>query len=152
MQENKQLNRRKFLGSVGVMSALASFGPFKVFAGTPVATPAASGSMKCKPYLQAAHTESITIRWITDAPCHSWVEYGESPDNLKYKAQQVEQGMIQADNTIHAITLSGLLPEKTYYYKAVSRKTENLDRKKQTFGQPVKSFVRRNRAVNIIGE
>lgn len=142
MQEHSenQLNRRKFLGSVGLMGALAGLSPFKAFS-KPTAVPETSGSMKCKPYLQAACTKAITIRWITDAPCHSWVEYGESRDNLSLKAQQVEEGMIQADNTIHAITLGGLLPGKTYYYRAVSRKTESLDRKKQSFGQPVYSEI-----------
>lgn len=139
-EKENQVNRRRFLGSVGLIGAIAGLSPFKVFA-QPEGAKEAVGSMKCKPYLQAAQQETITIRWITDAPCYSWVEYGDDPDKLNMKAYQVEEGMIQADNTIHAITLTDLSPGKTYYYRAVSRKTENLNRKQQSFGKPVYSQV-----------
>ena len=57
------------------------------------------------------------------------------------RLKQTEDGMVQVDNTVHAITLLNLLPGKTYYYRAVSRKTENMERKRQSFGEPDYSEV-----------
>lgn len=151
-EQNSQLNRRKFLsfGAIGAAGLL----PFKVFSKTTPVAEELTGSMKCKPYLQAAHTNGITVRWITDAPCHSWVEYGETKDKLDRKAQQIEEGMIQVDNRIHAIPLTDLLPGKTYYYRSVSRKTGSLERKKQSFGEPVysgvHSFTTLSRKINSV--
>ncbi len=143
MQEqiNQQFNRRKFLTSIGLIGAAVGFSPLKGFSETTPIVEGATGNMKCKPYLQAVKTDRINIRWITNSPCHSWVEYGENPQTLNQKAQQTEDGMVQVDNTVHAITLSNLLPGKTYYYRAVSRKTENMERKRQSFGEPGYSEV-----------
>jgi hypothetical protein len=46
MQEhNSQLNRRKFLGSIGVIGAVAGLSPFKVFSKTTPVVEELSGSM-----------------------------------------------------------------------------------------------------------
>jgi predicted MPP superfamily phosphohydrolase len=140
-EDQIQIDRRKFITSIGLAGVITGLSPLEVFSEPKPLLKAAPGNMKCKPYLQAAKTDAMTVRWITDAPCHSWVEYGESRENLHLKAQQIEEGMVQVDNTIHAIILSDLLPGKTYYYRAVSRKTESMVRKKQAFAETVYSDV-----------
>src|SRR5690606_13020992 len=67
--------------------------------------------------------------------CFSWVEFGESPAALSRQGIQVEDGLAQADNTVHAIQLTGLKPGTTYYYRAMSREVQTLARKKVAFGR-----------------
>ena len=59
------------------------------------------------PYLQCPGESSMTIQWITDKDCTSWIEYGtgEVPDQ---KAVSGQYGLIDAGQRIHRITLSGL--------------------------------------------
>lgn len=103
--------------------------------------------MKCRPYLQAPQRDQIIVRWITHASSHSWVEFGESPTELNRKALQVEEGMIQSDNTIHAITLKGLQPGRTYFYRAVSREVKDFTRRNVAFGATEASEVHRFQAM-----
>jgi hypothetical protein len=134
------INRRKFV-SLGLLGTVAGFSPLSVFAEAQAVTEADDALMKCKPYLQAAHTNRITVRWITKAPCHSWVEYGETPDKLNFKARQIEDGMVQVENTIHAITINNLKPGKTYFYRAVSAKVKSLERRSIAFGEALGTTV-----------
>lgn len=106
-----------------------------------LASVAPKGLMKCRPYLQAPSATGMTVRWITHVPSYSWVEYGESPTQLNRKVMELEEGLAQTDNTIHAITLSGLEPGKTYYYRAVSREVKDLTRRKVKFGATEASAV-----------
>ncbi len=129
-----KVSRRSFMASLGLLGAAAGIRPLDVAAAPAPARDPATGLMKCRPYLQAPQTDQITVRWITHARSHSWVEYGENPAALNHKAWQVEDGLVQADNTIHAITLTGLQPGKTYHYRAVSREVKSLVRKEVTFG------------------
>jgi acid phosphatase type 7 len=46
----------------------------------------------------------------------------------------VEDGLIQAYNTIHRITLTGLTPGRKYYYRINSRVIENFEPYKVTYG------------------
>lgn len=140
-KQDAQINRRKFISSIGLIGAVTSLNPLQVLAEKQHLSEEASGNMKCKPYLQAPGIDSITVHWVTHFPCHSWVEYGEGPKTLNRRAEQTEEGMVQVDNTIHAVKLSGLLPGKTYYYRAVSRKTLSMERKQQAFGEPAYSPV-----------
>ena len=60
--------------------------------------------------------ETATIRWETDEPSNSMVEYVSHPPGLPY--EHSESG---SDNvTIHTITITGLTPETLYQYRASS--------------------------------
>lgn len=143
MQEKKKtaVDRRRFLTSLGLIGTAAGISPLSVLA-TPKPAPARAGSlMVCKPYLQAAGEDKMTVRWITSTPCYSWVEYGELPDKLTRKACQVEDGLIQVDNTIHAVVLDDLQPGKTYYYRCLSKKVDSIQKRAVVFGDEANSAV-----------
>jgi len=62
------------------------------------------------PYLQLGTPTSAVLRWRTDAPTDSRVEYGTAVGSL---------GSYTDDATVtteHAVTISGLLPDTKYYY------------------------------------
>ena len=71
------------------------------------------------PYLQLGTPNSMVIRWRTDVPTTSRVLYGPSPSNLAFSV--VDNTL----NTEHAMTLTGLSPDTTYFY-AVGTASEML--------------------------
>jgi len=134
------LNRRQFVASLGVLGVVG-LSPKPAFS-LPEFAPENTGNiLKCGPYLQAAFAKNITVRWITNTLCHSWVEYGSSPDNLDNIAQTIDDGLIQANNTVHAITLTSLNPGSTYYYRVVSKNIDNFHPYKLKFGETFTSKV-----------
>lgn len=134
-KETNTISRRKFVSSLGLAGAI-SLPAAKAVAFSELPTPRIENGaiMKCGPYLQAADEDTMTIRWITHTRCYSWVEYGESPDKLDQKAQRVNEGLIEANNTVQAITLKNLSPGKTYYYRVMSRNIDNFHPYKLKFG------------------
>lgn len=62
------------------------------------------------PYLQAATTNSIVIRWRTSAASVGRVQYGPSPNNLVFTVDEA------AATTEHAVQLTGLQADAQYYY------------------------------------
>ena len=61
-----------------------------------------------------ASANSVTITWTTDQPSTSQVEYGLTQDLGTFTTK---------DNTMttnHSVTITGLTPATTYYYKALS--------------------------------
>lgn len=136
--KSSQLNRRKFVstfGLLGLAGLLPKTGDAKLL-------PDTTGSiLKTGPYLQTPLQDSITIRWITQVPCYSWVEYGEQKDKLDKKAHTSDHGLVAANNTIHAITIEGLQPARTYYYRICSKKIENFQPYKLVYGDTFTSEV-----------
>lgn len=62
------------------------------------------------PYLQKANQQSVILRWRTDVPTDSKVEYGISPALLNN--QVVTPGFV----TDHEVLITGLAPNTSYYY------------------------------------
>ncbi len=62
------------------------------------------------PYLQAAGTQQMMIRWRTDVSARSRVKYGTSPDKLDQQAD--DAGLV----TEHKVLLTHLQPNTRYYY------------------------------------
>jgi hypothetical protein len=61
-------------------------------------------------YLQLATANSITIRWRTNIPTNSSVQYGTIANNLANTATDT------ATTTEHIVALNNLLPNTRYYY------------------------------------
>ncbi|MEZ4650721.1 MAG: metallophosphoesterase [Candidatus Eisenbacteria bacterium] len=62
------------------------------------------------PYLQSGSETGVVVRWRTNVPTASQVDYGSAPELL---TQSVSDG---SATTEHEILLSGLMPGTTYYY------------------------------------
>lgn len=92
------------------------------------------------PYLQSPCETGITVMWVTDSKCTSWVEYGSGED-LDGKAFNSEHGLIDADETIHRVTINGLKPGSDYMYRVCSKEILKFEPYKVTYGDTVKSEV-----------
>jgi predicted phosphodiesterase len=142
-QNTTSLNRRHFLGSITRATALgaASLSPFAALAEeqqAATAPVAADHIFLARPYLQAAGTGSISIRWITARPSYSWVEYGEQGAYDK-KAHAVTEGLVNAYNRVHEVVIEGLQPGKTYNYRVVSKDIKEFLPYKLTYGETIQS-------------
>jgi 3',5'-cyclic AMP phosphodiesterase CpdA len=69
------------------------------------------------PYLQAATPTSVVVRWRTDVPDKSFIEFGPVPGEL---AQTAASDTPAAD---HVVELSPLKPDTKYYYSIVEGST-----------------------------
>jgi acid phosphatase type 7 len=90
------------------------------------------------PYLQGPRETSITIVWYTNKRCLSWVEYGEGRA-LDKKAVGAHHGLLDADNTRHAVQIDGLAAGATYQYRAVSKEIVSFKPYRVVFGESVAS-------------
>lgn len=97
--------------------------------------------MRTKPYLQNPSSEGMTITWVTNALVNSWVEYGESPENMNLKAQTLVDGQVVCYNKLHKIRLNKLKPNTTYYYQAISQEIKSYGAYNKKFGETEKSEI-----------
>lgn len=74
----------------------------------------------CGPILLRPSNSDISILWITDAPCTSFVRFGKG-SKLNHKAQASHHGLIDALTKIHRVRLAGLEAGQTYSYQVVSK-------------------------------
>jgi hypothetical protein len=62
------------------------------------------------PYLQQGTPTSVIVQWRTETASDSRVRYGNAPGDLTRVADKT------GTTTEHAVTLTGLAPDTTYYY------------------------------------
>lgn len=74
-------------------------------------------SLLRQPYLQMATPNSVIIRWRTNVPCDSKVQFGLSPGLLNQTA------FSYGFKTDHEILITGLNPETKYYYTVGNNNT-----------------------------
>lgn len=96
--------------------ALAQSEPFKVYDTRPVITEG--------PYLVATGETTATIVWLTDAPSHAKVRYGEGGD-LSAVAEPEVDGLVPV-GTRHVVHLTELSPGTTYSYEAIATRVVKL--------------------------
>ena len=80
----------------------------------------------------------MTVMWITDQDCTSWVEYGLDRC-LDQTAHHSRHGLIDAGRTVHKVKIQGLLPGTSYYYRVRSKEILDFDDEDVTFGDTVSS-------------
>jgi predicted phosphodiesterase len=93
------------------------------------------------PCLQNPTETSMSLVWVTDVNCTSWVEYGSSEQTLDRKAFAGSHGLIDADQTVHRITIEGLSPASTCYYRIWSKEILKFEAYKVTYGQTLTGDV-----------
>ncbi|MFB6455242.1 metallophosphoesterase [Chitinophaga sp. Hz27] len=139
MKKNSDQSRRTFLGNIskaGLLS-MVSIAPAIAKAAAPEAQET-NHKFLCKPYLQYPAPNTISVVWLTAKPCYSWVEYnleGQPPQ----KAHTVSHGLVDANNTLHKIPLTDLVPGKKYSYKVFSKEITDFQPYKLTYGEIISS-------------
>ncbi len=146
---NNTVKRRTFLASLSLLGTAAAIVPGVSYGATICDLQEDSGAiLKTGPYLQAPGEHQITVRWVTHVPCYSWVEYGESKDLIDKKAHTVNDGLIEAYNTIHSIALKNLQPGRSYFYRICSKKIESFAPYRLVYGDTFLSPAYSFRTVN----
>jgi 3',5'-cyclic AMP phosphodiesterase CpdA len=76
-----------------------------------IACPVLAETITRGPYLQRGSPTSVVVRWRTDVPVESILEYGVSKNELSGRVRSRER------RTDHEATLVGLTPHTKYYYR-----------------------------------
>lgn len=95
---------------------------------------------KSQPYLQNMNETGVTVMWLANRMCTSYILYGET-ENPTTKAQASHHGQIDANVPIQKIRLSNLTPGKTYYYRVVSKEIKTYQAYKVVYGDSIVSKV-----------
>lgn len=93
-----------------------------------------------KPYLQFSGKDTMTVAWITNNNCFSWVEFGEN-DDLSQREMTDVDGLNQANNRIHKICLEKLKPGVKYAYKVCSKEIIKYSPYIAQYGKTIESRV-----------
>jgi endonuclease/exonuclease/phosphatase family metal-dependent hydrolase/Icc-related predicted phosphoesterase len=91
-------------------------------------------------YLQLPSQDGVTVMWLCNVPCHSWVEVGTDSLNLR-KVRAYVEGEELAYNTTNRIRLTGLQPGTRYYYRICSREVTLYQPYKKEFGDTAISKI-----------
>lgn len=141
--QSNTVSRRKFLDAITKTAALSTVSitalPAIATAGDAADTPNADEhKFLCKPYLHAIEHSTMFVRWITSKNSYCWIEYGE-PGKAVQKAHAVSNGLVDANNRVHEIKLSGLKPGTTYSYKVFAKEINDFQPYKLTYGETISS-------------
>ncbi|MEI6950091.1 metallophosphoesterase family protein [Paraflavisolibacter sp. H34] len=144
-EEKNAMKRRQFLGNISKAGLLGMLGGSPVVslakgATAPAAKPEAGHVFTSRPYLQAPAPDGMTVMWITNKPCHSWVEFGEG-GQLDRQAREVQGGLVNAYNRVNKVRLQALKPGTTYSYRVVSREILQFEPYDLKFGETLASPV-----------
>ena len=108
---------------------------------------AQSGNFKIThgPYLQHVSENEITIKWTTNKPCKSWVEYAPQKQGSFYKtvpqrAYSSHNGLIDID-TVHSIHIRGLEPGTKYLYRVLSQEIEDFRPYRPKLGEIISTDI-----------
>jgi len=95
-------------------------------------------------YLQNMSNDGLSVLWVTNRACTSYVSYGES-EQLDQKAFASHNGQIDANVPVQKIRLTNLEAGKTYFYKVISKEIKVYQAYRVVYGDsivsPVHSFT-----------
>jgi hypothetical protein len=92
------------------------------------------------PYLQNIAPDEVTVMWITHKNCFSWVEYGAGTYTSQ-RAFGYVNGLIEANNRVNKVTLTGLKPGTEHKYKIVSTEITGFKGSRVEFGATISSAL-----------
>ena len=92
------------------------------------------------PYLQHADEKAMTVMWLTNKKCLSWVEVGLDKIHL-HKVTNSRNGLLDLNNTIHKIRLKNLMPGQHYFYRVVSKEIIDFSADYISFGKEISSDI-----------
>lgn len=136
------LGRRDFVSLLSKTGLLSTIGVVPVIAAAKEknAIRADEGHVfLTKPYLQNPTENSMTVMWVTNKRCYSWIEYGETELNQKVHAST--NGLVEAYNQLNRIKIDNLSPGKQYKYKVLSKEITNLEPYNIQYGETIESEV-----------
>ncbi|SHE71791.1 purple acid phosphatase family protein [Pedobacter caeni] len=140
----EKFKRRDFIGLVSKTSILGlAISPLATLADSTVpeskdSLPAEGHTFLTQPYLQHPGTDGMTIMWITARDAYSWVEYQEKGGTTK-KAHAVTDGMVDANDRLHKVSLQELKPGTIYTYKVYAKEILSYEPYKITYGETIES-------------
>jgi len=117
-KKGDRMDRRCFLKGSLMLAAYsaASDHLFAVEVAAEVAAGTPAAGFRVMPYLQNPSADGMTVMWHTAEPAYGWVEYGSSPE-LGRMADQVTDGLRQANTTLHKVRLEGLTAGAPCFYR-----------------------------------
>ncbi len=140
-------NRRRFLKIGAALSVASVIAPTTILANEEYGEASlfkGKGKVKnlflTKPYLQNLTDDSVTVFWVVAKPSYSWVEYGET-EELGNVAKTIEDGLVMANNTLNSIVITGLKPDKQYYYRVFSKEIKKYHPYDIKYGETEKSEI-----------
>ena len=91
------------------------------------------------PFLQAPSETGVTISWATSRKCVPRIEYRPESSARWLTNIPAHHGLVDADVTVHNVTLTGLAPGTAYRYRVGSREIAAFGAYKTTYGASVTS-------------
>lgn len=138
MNKVETSKRRNFLKTTLALGATAFIKPVSAIASLPES--ADEFAIAVGPYLQTNFGNEMTILWLTNKVAAGWVEFGEDINKLDRKAYGKSAfGLKEANSKLNCVTLKGLIPGKTYYYRIYSKEIKDFQPYKLTYGATVNS-------------
>lgn len=113
------MNRRNFLATIGTTSAAAWAGQTVFAAENQPSTPTPATPANGTPAVYGISDTQATIVWTLNAPARGWIEYGPTRD-LGQTCQSDPMGFVPHDEQVLKITLRGLKPGATYYWRTAT--------------------------------
>lgn len=144
MNKLQPTQRRNFLKTTFALGATAIINPVQTMASLPEKV--IDFAITVGPYLQTNFDNEMTVLWLTNKEAAGWVEYGEDANKLDQKAYgKTELGLKSANSKLNAVTIKGLVPGKTYFYRVCSKEIKDFQPYKLTYGNtvstPIENFV-----------
>jgi hypothetical protein len=132
-------DRRAFLEKMSQIGALSMLPVAATLADdTSLPAPDEKNYFVAGPYLQNLGPDEVTVMWITHKNCFSWLEYGAGTYTSK-REFAYNNGLVEANNRINKITISGLKPGTDHKYRLVSTEVTGYKGSKVEFGETISS-------------
>jgi predicted phosphodiesterase len=135
------ITRRNFFKAGGLATAGLLFGKLNTLHATTADETSVDAALSflTKPYLQHLTPNEVTVMWVTNNNCRSWVEYRETGRSDSLKAVEITRGLVQVNNRINKVPLKSLKAGASYSYQVFSQEILRYTSGPVTFGTVIQS-------------